>query len=238
MTESDTVKELLAKGLEAYNKNKFDEALRIFDHALAIESENSLLLYYKGITLRKLEKFEEAIKCYNMSLNFEPTMIKALLNKARTLRMLKKFDLALFTYEEILDLQPENEEAKFESDSVKSMLSKQINLPDDEQKNDEDQLIIERRNELINFFEGSRQNISDSVDKIEEIYTSGIKEEGIEHRDRILKAIIAFNKQLYERIKRISAEFQFHDFEEENRDVIDMWDDFKDKMVKKLQELQ
>ncbi|HUT80516.1 MAG TPA: tetratricopeptide repeat protein [Candidatus Bathyarchaeia archaeon] len=238
MTESETAKKLLENGLEALQQNKDEKALGFFEQALAIDSENNLLWNHKGIALRKLGRYEEAIKCYNKALIIDPTSLKALLNKARTLRIQRKFDLALFTYEEILELQPEHEEAKYESMSVKSLLSKQITIPDVDLKQDQDQLLVERRNELISFFEDSRQNISDSVDKIEEIYTSGIKEEGLEHRDRILKAIIVFNKQLHERIRNISAEFHYHDFEEENRDIIDMWNDFKDKMIKKLQELQ
>ncbi|MBN1330803.1 MAG: tetratricopeptide repeat protein [Candidatus Heimdallarchaeota archaeon] len=238
MTESKTAKELLEKGLEALQQSKNEEALLIFEQALVFDFENSLLWSYKGIALRKLGKYDEAIECYNKALRIDPTSLKALLNKARTLRIQRKYDLALFVYEEILELQPEHEEAKFESINVKSLLSKQITFSTNNQKQDEDKLLEERRNELIGFFDNSRQNISDSVDKIEEIFTSGIKEEGLEHRDRILKAIIAFHKQLIEKIRKISAEFQFHDFEEENRDIIDLWDDYKDKMVKKLEGLK
>jgi tetratricopeptide (TPR) repeat protein len=166
----------------------------------------------------------------------------ALLNKARALKMQKKFDLALFTYEDILELHPEHREATEESERVRNLLSRQVKLTQvevsvNEKESEERKLFQERNEELMEFLEESRKSISDSVEKIEEIFISGIKEEALEHRDRILNALISFNEQLLNRIRNINDEFVTLDFEEEMRELIDKWNAFKDAKIEELKNL-
>ena len=196
----------------------------------------------KGVALRKLGKIEDAINCYNKALSIDPDLSRALLNKARALKMQKKFDLALFTYEDILELHPEHREAIEESERVRNLLSRQVQLAQVEEsvtqkESEERKLFNERKEELIEFLEESRKSINDSVEKIEEIFTSGIKEEALEHRDRILNALISFNEQLLDRIRHLNDEFVTLDFEEEIRELIDKWDAFKDAKIQELKSL-
>jgi len=241
MVNSDKVKKLLETGLNALRKNKSEKALSFFEQALALDSTNTMAWNNKGVALRKLGRTEEAINCYNKALTLDPDLSMALLNKARALKIQKKFDMALFAYEDILELHPDHNEALEESERVRALLTKSAKISSDEsvaeQAKEEEDLFTERREDLREFFEESRRSISDSVTKIEEIYTSGIKAEALEHRDRILKAIISFNEQLLERIKRITSEFITIDFEEENRDIIDKWFEFKDEKITQLQKL-
>ena len=67
--------------------------------------------------------------------------------------------------------------------------------------------------------------------------SSGIKEEGLEHKDRIINALVSFNDQLLTRIQTISDEFLTLDFEEEIRELIDNWDDYKDSKIEELKSL-
>ena len=196
----------------------------------------------KGVALRKLGKIEDAINCYNKALSIDSDLSRALLNKARALKMQKKFDLALFTYEDILELHPEHREATEESERVRNLLSRQVQLTQvevtvNEKESEERKLFQERNEELMEFLEESRKSISDSVEKIEEIFTSGIKEEALEHRDRILNALISFNEQLLNRIRNINDEFVTLDFEEEMRELIDKWNAFKDAKIEELKNL-
>ncbi|MHA1586617.1 MAG: tetratricopeptide repeat protein, partial [Candidatus Heimdallarchaeota archaeon] len=226
MSKSENIKKLLEDGLEALRKNKNEKAIEYFDRVIAVESENTMAWNNKGVALRKLGKIEDAINCYNKALSIDPDLSRALLNKARALKMQKKFDLALFTYEDILELHPEHPVAAEESERVRNLLSRQVQLTQIEvsitkKESEERKLFQERNEELIEFLEESRKSISDSVEKIEEIFTSGIKAEALEPRDRILKALISFNEQLLNRIRNINDEFVTLDFEEEIRELID-----------------
>ncbi len=242
MSKSENIKKLLENGLDALKKNKNDKAITFFDRVIEVEPNNTMAWNNKGVALRKTGKLNDALNCYNKALSIDSDLSRALLNKARVLKILKKFDLALFTYEDILELDPEHVEAKEESERVRALLSRRVQISlDDQEKSqkekDELNLLNERKQELVEFLEESRKSISDSVDKVTEIYTSGIKEEAIEHRDRIQNALISFNEQLQTRINNISDEFTLLDFEEENRDLIDTWNVFKDKKIGELKNL-
>ncbi|MHA1123628.1 MAG: hypothetical protein ACTSPC_12600, partial [Candidatus Heimdallarchaeota archaeon] len=113
----------------------------------------------------------------------------------------------------------------------------QVEVSITKKESEERKLFQERNEELIEFLEESRKSISDSVEKIEEIFTSGIKAEALEPRDRILKALISFNEQLLNRIRNINDEFVTLDFEEEIRELIDTWDAFKDAKIEELKSL-
>ncbi|TET28433.1 MAG: tetratricopeptide repeat protein [Candidatus Heimdallarchaeota archaeon] len=242
MAKSENIKKLLEDGLEALKKNKNERAIECFDRVIAVESDNTMAWNNKGVALRKLGKIEDAINCYNKALSIDSDLSRALLNKARALKMQKKFDLALFTYEDILELHPEHREATEESERVRNLLSRQVQLTQvevsvNEKESEERKLFQERNEELMEFLEESRKSISDSVEKIEEIFTSGIKEEALEHRDRILNALISFNEQLLNRIRNINDEFVTLDFEEEMRELIDKWNAFKDAKIEELKNL-
>ncbi|NPE08048.1 MAG: tetratricopeptide repeat protein [Asgard group archaeon] len=242
MSKSENIKKLLEDGLEALRKNKNEKAIEYFDRVIAVESENTMAWNNKGVALRKLGKIEDALNCYNKALSIDSDLSRALLNKARALKMQKKFDLALFTYEDILELHPEHRVATEESERVRNLLSRQVQFTQvevsiTEKESEERELFQERNEELIEFLEESRKSIIDSVEKIEEIFTSGIKEEALEHRNRILKALISFNEQLLNRIRNINDEFVTLDFEEEIRELIDKWDAFKDTKIEELKNL-
>ncbi|MBK5113370.1 MAG: tetratricopeptide repeat protein [Candidatus Heimdallarchaeota archaeon] len=241
MVKSDNIKKLLENGLEALRKNKNEKAIEYFESVIAIDSDNTMAWNNKGVSLRKLGRLEDALNCYNKALSIDPDLTRALLNKARVLKMQKKFDIALFTYEDILELDPEHPIALEEGERVRNLLSRRAQQPQVEelskQEIEEKKIFQERNEELIEFLEESRKSIIDSVDKIEEIFTSGIKEEALEHRDRIVNALVSFNEQLLNRIKNISDEFITLDFEEEIRELIDNWDTFKDEKIKELKKL-
>ncbi len=241
MAHFENIKKLLEEGLEALKKDKNEKAIEYFDRVIAVEADNTMAWNNKGVALRKLGKIEDALNCYNKALSIDPDLTRALLNKARALKIQKKFDLALFTYEDILELDPEHPIALEESERVRNLLSRRVQqievVEESRQEIIEKKIFYERKEELIEFLEESRKSINDSVEKIEEIFTSGIKEEAYEHRDRIINALISFNDQILNRIQTISDEFLTLDFEEEIRELIDNWDDFKDSKIQELKEL-
>ncbi|NHJ86676.1 MAG: tetratricopeptide repeat protein [Asgard group archaeon] len=242
MGYSENIKILIKNGLKALKEGNAESAIKSFDEVIASDNENTIAWNYKGLALRKQGKFEEALKCYNKALEKDNTITLTLLNKARVLKLLKKFDLALFVYEDILELAPEHPIALDESESIKSLVARRAKLSHNEaemkeQEKEEFELIKERKDELSHFLEESKNSINDSIIRIKEIYTDGIKEEAIEHRDKILEAIDSFNEELINRIKNIADDFYTLDFEEENRELIDSWEDFRDQKETELEEL-
>ena len=243
MVSSDEVKKLIQKGLDNLKKNRLEAALENFNQALKQEPKNTMAWNNKGVVLRKQGKIDEALNCYNNALSFDPKLTRAMLNKARALKIQKKFDLALFTYEEMLEIDSEHPIAIAESERVRILLSKRaqmrtIDKQTKEQEIEENIKLVERKQELIEFLEESRSSITDSVEGITEMFTHGIKEEAIEQRDKIKQAIISFNNQMLNRIELIADEFITLDFEEECRELIDTWDDFKNSMIDELQRLE
>ena len=197
----------------------------------------------KGVVLRKQGKIEDALECYNKALSIDPELTRAMLNKARALKVQKKFDLALFSYEEILEIDPEHPIAIAESERVRILLSKRAQMKTEDSQTKEKEfeeiaLLEDKKQELIEFLEESRSSIADNVEGITEMFTHGIKEEAIEQRDRIKQAIISFNDQMLNRIELMADEFITLDFEEECREMIDAWDDFKNAKIDDLQKLE
>ena len=241
MNKTNNIKKIMDNGLIALKNNKTDVALDCFNEVLELEPENKIAWTNKGIVLRKMGKLGESLECYNKALEIDPDFSNALMNKARTLKLQKKFDLALFTYEEILELYPDHAEALEESESVRSLLAKNVKVISETDKkkqiDNETMLLKQRKKELSDFLEKSKNNIGASIEKIEKIFNSGIKEEAVEHKNRVLKAIVSFNEQLNDRLKHIAEEFVTIDFKEENRDLIEKWNNFKDQKIKRLQEL-
>jgi len=242
MGYSENIKILIKNGLKALKEGNAESAIKSFDEVIASDNENTIAWNYKGLALRKQGKFEEALKCYNKALEKDNTITLTLLNKARVLKLLKKFDLALFVYEDILELAPEHPIALDESESIKSLVARRAKLSHNEaemkeQEKEEFELIKERKDELSHFLDDAKNSINDSIIRIKEIYTDGIKEEAIEHRDKILEAIDSFNEELINRIKNIADDFYTLDFEEENRELIDSWEDFRDQKETELEEL-
>ncbi|MHA1124650.1 MAG: tetratricopeptide repeat protein [Candidatus Heimdallarchaeota archaeon] len=242
MESSDEVKKLIQTGLANLKKNRLDEALKNFNQALNKDPNNTMAWNNKGVVLRKQGKIDEALDCYNKALALDPELTRAMLNKARALKVQKKFDLALFSYEEILEIDSEHPIAIVESERVRILLSKRAQLASvDKQSKDkeveENALLDEKKEELIEFLEESRLSIADSVEGITEMFTHGIKEEAIEQRDKIKQAIVSFNDQMLNRIELMADEFITLDFEEECREMIDAWDDFKNTKIEELQKL-
>ncbi|MEA2070323.1 MAG: tetratricopeptide repeat protein [Asgard group archaeon] len=242
MVKKDEIRKLISEGLRNLQNNKSKQALELFNKALELDPKNSMLWNHKGVALRKLGEINEAITCYNKALKFDPESIRANLNKARALRSQKKYDLALFSYEDVLELDPDNLEAKEESKRVRDLLAKRAQLRAneksiDKQKDEEEEIFEERRQDLMAFLEKSRKRIDGSIQKIKEMFEHGIKEEAIENREKIKSALISFDEQLYKRIKLISNEFVVIDFEEECRDLLDKWEVFKDRKLQELEKL-
>ena len=84
MSKSDA-EALMRQGIELYDLGRFQEAIVMFDRALALFPELPKAHYFKGIALYDLGKYDEAIEAYDHALTLDPSDPNAWYNKAATL---------------------------------------------------------------------------------------------------------------------------------------------------------
>lgn len=60
------------KGIDLYNRGKYEEAIEAYDQALKINSRDVKILFNKGLVLMVLHKYHEAIEIYDLIIKFEP----------------------------------------------------------------------------------------------------------------------------------------------------------------------
>jgi len=85
-----------------------EEAVLIFDRALAIQPKMAEALYNRGVALGDLQRFETAVESYDRALAVQPEMVAAMINRAAALAAMLRYDDALQGYDRALAIQPGN----------------------------------------------------------------------------------------------------------------------------------
>ncbi len=92
--------ELVAQG-------KYEEALVLYDQALALESKLPLTWTGKGVALNRLGRYEEAITALDTAIALNPSYTKAWYEKADALYGMKRYDEAITVYDQAIQVNPE-----------------------------------------------------------------------------------------------------------------------------------
>ena len=71
------IDELIKKGKNLLDENKFEESLGFFEQALLLNQNDPELWNYKGVALRSMGRYDEALECFNRSLELDPRDKKA-----------------------------------------------------------------------------------------------------------------------------------------------------------------
>jgi tetratricopeptide (TPR) repeat protein len=103
--EASRLTSLVGKGQSLLNMDKAEEALAMFDEALAVAPEDPETLIKKGIALEKLRKLNEAIECYDRAIAADSSMTIAYLHKGGLFNRMERFNEALECYEKALHTQ-------------------------------------------------------------------------------------------------------------------------------------
>ncbi len=69
MTEISDLKD---KGENFLENGQYDDALRCFEQAIAMNANDPDLWNFKAVVLRSMGRHEEAIECFNKSLKIDP----------------------------------------------------------------------------------------------------------------------------------------------------------------------
>jgi len=95
ITKANTVNNLINEGISLLIVGKYNEAISLFDKALAVEPTNTLALSNKGTTLVYLHKYNEAISLFNKVLAVDPNNAYALALKGISLASLHRYAEAI-----------------------------------------------------------------------------------------------------------------------------------------------
>ncbi len=100
--------DLIGKGIELRKLEKYDDAISLYDEALAIlpESEKAFPYSSKGVALRRLTKYDDALTCYGKALVINPTDSEILFNMGVLLNDMEKYDDALTCFEQSIHSNP------------------------------------------------------------------------------------------------------------------------------------
>jgi tetratricopeptide (TPR) repeat protein len=98
-------------GLVEARRGRFEESLRLFGKALAVDSRSARAHYDIGNVLLALGRTEQALASYDAALALAPDSIDTLYNRAAVLGQLKRLDEALASYDRVLAIEPRDVEA-------------------------------------------------------------------------------------------------------------------------------
>eukprot|EP00743_Colponemidia_sp_Colp-15_P007545 GILK01008158.1.p1 GENE.GILK01008158.1~~GILK01008158.1.p1 ORF type:complete len:853 (-),score=154.38 GILK01008158.1:254-2812(-) len=103
---------LLRKANFLVNRNKLEEAMRLYDQALALNPTSTDILNCKGICLKSMGKADAAFRCYEQALRSNPNDVDALNNCGVILKEAEKFEEAIEAYTAALVVKPDFEAAR------------------------------------------------------------------------------------------------------------------------------
>ncbi len=105
-TEKNQVSEKFNMGIAAGRQRKFEDAIKFYDGALAIDPSHSESLFNKGVVLQMLGRIEEALDCYEMVIQVNPNDSEVWGNRGIALRTLGRTDDAIDSYQQGLRVNP------------------------------------------------------------------------------------------------------------------------------------
>lgn len=128
----------LKKGVEAYQNERWDEALSYFQAALEADPENPQLLFNLGSALYKKERYEDAAAAFEKSLMTRDIRLQenAYFNQGNAYYRLNKYQEAVEAYKKALDIDPEDQAAKHNLELVRARLKE---MADKQQQQQQDQ---------------------------------------------------------------------------------------------------
>ena len=102
---------MLHLGVALEEDGQFDEALRVYNRALAIEPENQEIYYDMGVVYGKLKQNNKAFEAYRKALELNPANANAHNNLGALYANNRNYDLALEEFQAVIEIEPNNSKA-------------------------------------------------------------------------------------------------------------------------------
>ena len=106
------INQAMQLGIEALQKNKLEDAKKIFSILLKKQPENSEINHLLGFTFQLLNKIDQAIFYYQKAVEIKPNFAEAHKNLGNMFYKLGKINEAEPCYKKSIQLNPKLEEAK------------------------------------------------------------------------------------------------------------------------------
>jgi len=100
--KNENITSLIKKGDEFYDLDRYDEAIKYYDMALALDENDTHALSHKGDVLYYLDRYDEAIKYYDMALAINKTDTYSISGKGDVSYSLGRYDEAIKYYDKAL----------------------------------------------------------------------------------------------------------------------------------------
>lgn len=101
-----TMELMVQQGIDLYNRQDYNGAVKTFNDILAQDSNNYLAYNARGTAYIKLEKYDQAIADYSKAITLHPLFADAYYNRGRAYRLIKKYDQAIVELNRAIQLSP------------------------------------------------------------------------------------------------------------------------------------
>lgn len=107
-----TIEGYMEIGNRAFALGFIQEALLMYENAIAKGLANAQLYFEKGVILSKMLRHNDAIEAYSHCIQLDPFMVNAYVHRGNEYCQLKLWNLALQDYQDALKIDPYNEIVK------------------------------------------------------------------------------------------------------------------------------
>ncbi len=102
----------LAKAVELYDAQKYNEAIALFDKVLKIEPSNATVYYYRAMSFDALNNYQKAIADYKSTLKYAPDMVIAYYSLGVDYDSIENYSAAKENYKKYVELINEDNDFK------------------------------------------------------------------------------------------------------------------------------
>ncbi|MFY9796442.1 MAG: tetratricopeptide repeat protein [Candidatus Nitrosopolaris sp.] len=101
-----SVKEIILKGNECFDRGDYSITLDFYDEAIKIDANYADTWNNKGLALYNLGKYNEAIESCDRAIKIDPNNAYAWYNKGNALYALRKYNEAMGSYDRAIKIDP------------------------------------------------------------------------------------------------------------------------------------
>jgi tetratricopeptide (TPR) repeat protein len=108
---AQSVDELIASGTKLNLKGNYEEALALFNQAIALDEGQMDAYLKRAFAYSALNRYQEAILDYNKIIATNPNAVLAYISRGSVYNKLEQYQEAIEDFTQVINLQPENSEA-------------------------------------------------------------------------------------------------------------------------------
>lgn len=109
---NDAIEDLFDKGLDHFNVDSYDEAVKIFSEVLKMDPDHPDGWYYRGLAHANKGSFDMAIDDFTKAVEKNPHDIDSYIGRGEAWQSKGKFKRALEDFRKALEIQPDNPDFK------------------------------------------------------------------------------------------------------------------------------